>query len=55
MNDRFRFSPTRRGVRSEPWFRVGGIDGSTVNVVIALSVLSMLVWAISPSPCGASC
>lgn len=49
MNDRFRFSPTRRGVRSEPWFRVGSVDGSTVNVVIALSVLSMLVWAVSPS------
>lgn len=49
MNERFRYRPTRAGVRSEPWFRLGSIDGSTVNVVIGLSVLSMLIWAISPS------
>jgi membrane associated rhomboid family serine protease len=49
MSDRFRYRKTRAGVGSEPWFRVGSVDGSTVNVVIALSVLSMVIWAASPS------
>lgn len=43
---RFSFSsPGGRG-RDDPWFRAGTIDVTTTVLVIALSVLSMFVWAV---------
>ena len=41
-----RFFPSDRS--TEPWFRVGTLDVTTTILVVAASVVSMFVWALSP-------
>lgn len=49
MSSRFSLSfPGRRG-KDDPWFRIGAIDVNTSLLVSILCVLSMFVWALSPS------
>lgn len=49
MSSRFSLSfPGRRG-KDDPWFRIGAIDVNTSLLVAVLCILSMFVWALSPS------
>ena len=49
MSSRFSLSfPGRRG-KDDPWFRIGTVDVNSSLLVAILCVLSMFVWALSPS------
>ena len=49
MPGRFSFSGLGSGGSRDPWFRVNHFDVNTTTLITALSGLSMLLWAISPS------
>jgi membrane associated rhomboid family serine protease len=49
MPGRFSLSGFGGGGSRDPWFRVNQVDVNTTTLVTALSGLSMLLWAISPS------
>jgi membrane associated rhomboid family serine protease len=49
MPGRFSFGSVRGGGSRDPWFRVNQFDVNTTTLITALSGLSMLLWAISPS------
>jgi membrane associated rhomboid family serine protease len=42
-----RFFPTREP--EDPWFRIGTIDVTTTILICGLTIISMIVWAISPN------
>jgi membrane associated rhomboid family serine protease len=46
MNQRFAFSRTQSGARSEPWFRLGSLDMGSTNVYLIGVVLGALIWVI---------
>ena len=49
MSGRFQLSfPGRRG-HDDPWFRMGTVDVNTALLAALLCVVSMFVWALSPS------
>ncbi len=45
MVSRFSFSPGGRG-GNDPWFRIGTFDVTTPAIVVAMGLLSMMVWGI---------
>ena len=47
MSDRFRFSRSGRG-EADPWFRIGTLDVGTVMLVVLLSIVSVVVFAVEP-------
>jgi membrane associated rhomboid family serine protease len=47
VSDRFRFSRSGRG-ETDPWFRIGTLDVGTVMLVVLLSVVSLVVFAVEP-------
>jgi membrane associated rhomboid family serine protease len=49
MPGRYSFGAVRGGGSRDPWFRVNHFDVNTTTLITALSGLSMLLWAISPS------
>lgn len=49
MAGRFSFGAVRGGGARDPWFRVNGYDVNTTTLITAISGLSMLLWAVSPS------
>lgn len=49
MAGRFSLSFPGRRDEDDPWFRIGGLDVTTSVLVPLLCVLSMFVWAVSPS------
>jgi membrane associated rhomboid family serine protease len=49
MRPKFNFSSPQRRGPSDPWFRVGQIEVTTTVFVAALGVLSMFVYAASPT------
>jgi membrane associated rhomboid family serine protease len=49
MPGRYSFGAVRGGGSRDPWFRVNQFDVNTTTLITALSGLSMLLWAISPS------
>ncbi|MFZ9629515.1 MAG: rhomboid family intramembrane serine protease [Ilumatobacteraceae bacterium] len=49
MAGRFSLSFPGRRDHDDPWFRIGSLDVTTAVLVPALCVLSMFVWAVSPS------
>jgi membrane associated rhomboid family serine protease len=46
------FGGVRGGGPRDPWFRVNQFDVNTTTLITALSGLSMLLWAISPTTLG---
>ena len=49
MSSRFSLSfPGRRG-KDDPWFRIGAVDVNTSLLVAIMCVVSLFVWAASPS------
>jgi membrane associated rhomboid family serine protease len=49
MRPKFNFSSPQRRGPSDPWFRVGQVEVTTTVFVAALGVLSMFVYAASPT------
>jgi hypothetical protein len=49
VSGRFSYSSPERRHGDKPWFRVGEFDVGTTILVTAVCVLSMFVWAASPS------
>jgi membrane associated rhomboid family serine protease len=49
MRPKFNFSSPQRRGPSDPWFRVGQVEVTTTVFVTALGVLSMFVYAASPT------
>lgn len=49
MVGRFSFSTPGYREPSDPWFRVGTVDVTTTVAVVAVSVFSMILWAIEQS------
>jgi len=49
MAGRFSLSFPGRRDEDDPWFRIGNLDVTTSVLVPLLCVLSMFVWAVSPS------
>jgi membrane associated rhomboid family serine protease len=46
------FGGVRGGGPRDPWFRVNQFDVNTTTLITALSGLSMLLWAVSPTTLG---